>query len=113
MKTKHLVCACTVLAVRFLNEEQQIGLLTLKLNEMKKILLIIATALIVSCENATKIKTTGIVLEHHISYDRSNGSTYRTLIKTKESKVIERVGLNFYLVPIDSSCTLYYNHFEL
>ena len=79
---------------------------------MKKLLLI-TTLWFGSCDYSTKIKTTGIVLEHHIAYNNGTGSTYRTLIKTKESKVVERVGLNFYVVPIDSTVVLYYNSFEL
>ena len=79
---------------------------------MKKLLLL-TTLWLASCDYSTKIKTTGVVLEHHIGYDKNLGSTYRTLIRTKESKIVERVGLNFYVVPIDSTVVLYYNTFEL
>lgn len=81
---------------------------------MKNICMIFAFIIITSCNQATQIKTKGVVLEHNANYENNfNKVIYRTLIKCENGKIVERCGMNFYVVPKGDTVTLYFNAFEL
>jgi hypothetical protein len=43
----------------------------------------------------------GVVLEHGIVSDRNGDRTYVTIIRTEDGFIVEKEGLNLYVIPIN------------
>jgi len=47
-----------------------------------------------------------VVLEHNVTADRYGHRTYTTIIRTDDGIIIEKTGLNYYIVPTGSRVTI-------
>lgn len=47
-----------------------------------------------------------VVLEHNVTADKYGRRTYTTLIKTDDGFIIEKEGLNYYVIPTGSKVTI-------
>lgn len=65
---------------------------------MKKGLLILATALMMSSCYKEK-KRSAIVLDHVVTANKDGFRTYSTIVKTTDGKIREVTGLSYYVVP--------------
>ncbi len=78
-----------------------------------KITIAIAAILLVGCQENQRVKSDvlvkGKVLSHAVTADKYGRATYRTIIRCRGGGIVERTGLNFYAVPVDSTCTLTFN----
>lgn len=47
-----------------------------------------------------------VVLEHNLTADRMGDRTYTTLIRTDDGFIIEKEGINYYIIPTGSRVTI-------
>jgi hypothetical protein len=71
------------------------------------LLLITLVGIIIYESVTTENKSMGaVVLEHNVTANHNGSRTYTTLIKTDDGFIIEKEGLNYYVIPTGSRVTI-------
>ena len=71
------------------------------------LLLITLVGIIIYESVTTENKSMGaVVLEHNVTSDRYGDRTYTTIIRTDDGFLIEKEGLNYYVIPIGNRITI-------
>jgi hypothetical protein len=69
-------------------------------------LLILISLIVYEYITIEAIPIGAVVLEHNVTANRRGHRTYTTLIKTDDGFIIEKEGLNYYIIPTGSRVTI-------